>query len=57
MRENCDGFKPDAEGPEDFGRCVGVWVDEGAGDGAPEEVLYAEGVEIGVVSGFEGGGH
>jgi len=57
LREDGDGFEPDAEGPEDFGGGVGVGVGEGEDHGAAEEVLDAEGVEVGVVGGFVGGGH
>lgn len=57
MWEDSNGFKPDAEGPEDFRGGIGVGVNESEGKGTTKKILHAECVEVGVVGGFEGGGH
>lgn len=57
MWEDSNGFKPDAEGPEDFRGGIGVGVDESEGKGTTKKILHAECIEVGVVGGFEGGGH
>lgn len=57
MRQDGDGFQPDGEGPEDFARCVLVGQGDGQEEGAPEQVLDAEGVEVRVVGGLVAGCH
>jgi len=55
--QNSHRFQPDAESPEDFRWCVLVGEDDGEDEGAAEEVLDPEGVDVGVVGGLVGCGH
>lgn len=52
MRQNSDALEPDGERPEDLPKGVFVREEDGEDGGATEEVLYAEGVEVGVVRGL-----
>lgn len=57
LRQDGHALKPDAEAPEDLARVV-FRREEGAQDeGTEEEVLNAEGVEGGGLSGFVGRHH
>lgn len=52
LRQDRHALEPDAERPQDLGRRVGVGEDEGEEEGAREQVVDFEGVEVGVVGGL-----
>jgi hypothetical protein len=57
LREDSHRLEPDGEGPEDLGEGVLVREKDCENGGATEEVLDAEGIDVGIVCGLVGVGH
>lgn len=57
LGENGHGLEPDGEGPEYLGEGVVIGECDGKDGGTGEEVLDAEGIDVGVVGGLVGVGH
>ena len=57
LRQDGHRLQPDGEGPHDLGDGVLVGEEDGEDGGAAQEVLDAEGVDVGVVRGLVGVAH
>lgn len=57
LGKNGHRLQPDGKGPHDFGKGVLVREQNGQHSGASEEVLDAEGVDVGIVCRLVGVGH
>jgi len=57
LRKNSYRLEPDGEGPQNLGDGVVIGEDDGEDSSSSEEVLYSEGVDIGIVGRLVGVGH